>query len=175
MEPALATCDAILEAHRDALGPDYTAYRNHVQRVVRLALSQLPAGGELQKQVEIAGAFHDLGIWTHGTFDYIGPSADFARTYLAAHALDEWEQTVTAMIEWHHGMRPRPQGSPEEVFRRADWTDVTLGLRHWDFPRAEYRALLRRWPDAGFHRRLVQLGLRNLARHPFRPLPMFRW
>lgn len=175
MDIALDTCDAILARHRAALGPDFTAYRNHVQRVVRLTLSRLGPDTELRVPVEIAGAFHDLAIWTHGTFDYLDPSTRLALEYLAGQGLSHWAEPVSAMIGWHHAVRARTPGSPEETFRRADWTDVTLGLRHWDFPRARYRSLLEAWPDAGFHRRLVELGCRNLLRHPLRPLPMFRW
>jgi hypothetical protein len=31
------------------------------------------------------------------------------------------------------------------------------------------------WPDAGFHRRLVQLTVDRFRHHPLSPLPMVKW
>jgi hypothetical protein len=31
------------------------------------------------------------------------------------------------------------------------------------------------WPNAGFHRRLVQLTFDRLWKHPLTPLPMVKW
>jgi len=41
--------------------------------------------------------------------------------------------------------------------RRADWMDVSLGALSFGLPRARMRAIFARWPNAGFHKRLVQL------------------
>jgi len=62
-----------------------------------------------------------------------------------------------------------------EPFRQADWIDVSLGLLTFGLPRARLRAIFARWPNAGFHRRLVQLTLREARRHPLRPLPVLKW
>jgi hypothetical protein len=39
------------------------------------------------EKIAIAGVFHDLGIWTNKTFDYIAPSVVLAREYLAARGM----------------------------------------------------------------------------------------
>ncbi len=76
----IPTLDELLHAHAAELGPDFAAYRNHTYRVVNLcaALSSHDTG-QLQKMA-IAAAFHDLGIWTDGTFDYLHPSIRLAIT-----------------------------------------------------------------------------------------------
>jgi hypothetical protein len=62
-----------------------------------------------------------------------------------------------------------------EPFRRADWIDVSRGLLTFGLPRTRLRAIFARWPNAGFHKRLVQLTLREARRHPLRPLPVLKW
>jgi hypothetical protein len=61
-----------------------------------------------------------------------------------------------------------------ESFRRAGWIDVTVGLRRFGIPRPFIARLFATWPDAGFHRRLVQLALDRFRTHPLTPLPMVR-
>lgn len=166
------------------LGADRTAYRNHALRVLAICdalhgASPLAATGPAPSSTEeylTAAAFHDLGIWSAGTFDYLAPSAELARDWLTGHRRDDLGPLVDAMIGEHHKLRSA--GTPTsavEVFRRADTTDVTLGVLRFGLPRRHYSTLLRQWPDAGFHRRLVALTLARARRHPTSPLPMFKW
>jgi hypothetical protein len=62
-----------------------------------------------------------------------------------------------------------------EPFRRADWIDVTYGARSFGVPRSLVRDLFTRYPDTGFHQRLVQLTLQRMKDKPFSPLPVMRW
>ena len=80
------------------------------------------------------------------------------------------------MILWHHKITPY-RGRADwlvEPFRRADWVDVTRGVLTFGTPRTLVAELYATWPDAGFHRRLLQLELGHLRKHPLNPLPMFR-
>ena len=61
-----------------------------------------------------------------------------------------------------------------EPFRRADWIDVTRGLRTFGLPRVVINEVFAAWPSAGFHRRLVELSFERLRTHPLSPLPMLR-
>jgi hypothetical protein len=173
---SIATLDSLLQAHADALGNDFAAYRNHTYRVVNLCVAQWagePPAIQLEK-VAIAAAFHDLGIWTDGTFDYVPPSIRLATAYLARAGNADWTTEITAMIREHHKVlacRHDPTGLVEP-FRRADWIDVTYGLRRFGLPRATLREIFATWPDAGFHRRLLQFELARLRTHPWSPLPM---
>ena|SRR5215471_2753475 len=118
---------------------------------------------ELEK-IAVAAAFHDLGIWTNKTFDYIAPSVAIARRHLAARAMADWIPEIEAMIVDHHKVTPS-RADPQSLveFRRADWIDVSRGLRRFGLPQTFIAAVATTWPNAGFHRRLVQLTLINFG------------
>lgn len=168
--------DAILGDHAGELGADATPYRNHACRVANLCLAQAADGGEALEKIAVAAAFHDLGIWTDHTFDYLAPSVRLACAWLAGHGKTGWTEEIAAMILSHHKITPYQEkdGWLVEPFRRADWIDVTRGALTLGAPRTFIAALYAQWPDAGFHRRLLQLELGHLRKHPLNPLPMFR-
>jgi hypothetical protein len=174
---SLSTVEEVLDDYAPGLGHDLTAYRNHVYRVVNLCLAMLgDSRGELEK-VAVAAVFHDLGIWANHTFDYIAPSVALAREHLAARGMADWIPEIEAMIVDHHKVTPshRHPQSLVESFRRADWIDVTRGLRRFGLPRTFIAAVDAAWPNAGFHRRLVQLTIDRVLKHPLTPLPMVKW
>jgi hypothetical protein len=167
--------DDVLGGHASVLGNDLVAYRNHVYRVVNLCLAIVGGRGGLEK-IATAAVFHDLGIWTDRTFDYIAPSIALAREYLVARAQEDWITDISTMIAHHHKITPSIANphSLVEPFRQADWIDVTGGLRRFGIPRSFVARLFATWPDAGFHWRLVQLALHRFRTHPLSPLPMVR-
>ena len=176
MMTELSTLDTILGDHSAVLGPDATPYRNHAYRVANLCLIQSPRSTEGIEKIAIAAAFHDLGIWTDQTFDYLAPSVRLANAWLAASDQAMWATEVAEMILSHHKVT-RYRGRPDwlvESFRRADWVDVTRGVVTFGVPRSLVAELYEEWPDAGFHWRLVQLELRHVRKHPLNPLPVFR-
>jgi len=166
----------ILNRHADSLAGDFAAYRNHVYRVLNffraLTRNEISDIGH----VEIAAAFHDLGIWTHRTFDYLGPSKRLAAEYLFGMGEGHHIPEVEAIIEYHHKItRYRGPHSPTvESFRRADLVDVSLGVIRYGIPRGFVREVKRTFPNAGFHGALVRLSMMQFIQHPLRPLPMFR-
>lgn len=167
--------EAVLDAHRDALGRDFAAYRNHVCRM--LAFYEALTGGPAPEAVRIAAAFHDLGIWAARTFDYLPPSIALAHDHVQRIGRDDLAEPVRLLILEHHKLRPYrgPHADVVEPFRRADLVDLSLGLIRCGLPRLTVRQVRSTWSNAGFHARLVQLGARQLLRTPWRPLPMFRW
>lgn len=172
----IATIDGVLDAHTAQLGRDFAGYRNHVYRVANFCIALAPNGrGDLEK-IAIAAAFHDLGIWTAGTFDYLAPSVACAAAWLEARGQHAWIPDVARMIDDHHKISAATadRGSLVEPFRRADWIDVLLGIPTFGLPRPFIRAVRSTWPDAGFHLRLLQLSGRRLLTHPLSPLPMVR-
>jgi len=172
----IATLDELLQAHAAELGNDFTAYRNHTYRVVNLCAALSSSDPEQLQKMAIAAAFHDMGIWTDGTFDYLQPSIRLAGAHLVQSGRPEWTPEVTRMILEHHkisSFRDHP-GWLVEPFRRADWIDVTRGLLTFGLPRKLLGKIFSTWPDAGFHKRLVQLSLKRLRTHPWSPLPMMR-
>ena len=172
----IPTIDRVLDAHAASLARDFTPYRNHVYRVANFCAAHVSPDPIQLEKIAIAAAFHDLGIWTDGTFDYLDPSVSVARQYLLREGRDEWTNEITAMILEHHKLTPYrgDAGSLVERFRRADWTDVSMGVLRFGLPRAFVRNVSAAWPGAGFHRRLVQFELERLRTHPLRPLPMVK-
>lgn len=177
MLTALPTLDALLAAHAVQLGDDAMGYRHHAYRVANFYWQLSPGDAEMLEKLSIAVAFHDLGIWTARTFDYLPPSRVLARDHLRTIGRPEWRTDVDAMIDHHHRIRRMPPSTQAsvETFRRADWIDVSNGVLRFGLPRAVVREVRRTFPDAGFHRRLLQLTLRRFRRHPLSPLPMMRW
>lgn len=168
--------DEILAAHATSLGGDARAYRNHAFRVANLCFALRPGDEAQLVKTAVAAAFHDLGIWTDKTFDYLEPSKRLAMAQLARSGRDEWSLEISEMILQHHKIR-RYRGNDEwlvEPFRRADLIDVTQGVIRFGLPRELVRDLYELWPTEGFHKRLVHFELERLRTHPLSPLPMVR-
>ena len=169
--------DAILDQQREALGADFLAYKNHCYRDMNFCLAFSGAGAENMSKVSIAAAFHDLGIWTDRTFDYLGPSRQLAREYLVRTGQGAWAEEIETMIEHHHKItRYKPYtGRLVESFRKADWTDISLGILNFGLPSVFVKDVLTLFPNAGFHKRLTVLTVQRSLTHPLSPLPMMKW
>lgn len=169
--------DAILTPFALAVGPDLPGYRNHIYRMLNFYCALRGIDGPPDEAVQIAAAFHDLGIWTDDTLDYLPPSVGLATHYLESHNRTELNSEVSALILEHHKVRSYRSVHVESVesFRRADLIDVSLGLVHFGLPRAFIKNVQSAFPDHGFHANLIRLSARQFLRSPLRPLPMFRW
>lgn len=176
MLKTVALLDELLQHHASALGEDFSAYRNHTYRVINFCAALSTYDPVALEKMAIAVAFHDLGIWTDKTFDYLPPSERLAQAYLASKGKPEWAPEINGMIREHHKIT-RYQPNPNwlvEAFRRADLVDVSLGIITFGLPRKFVREVMGTFPNAGFHKRLVQLSFRRLLSHPLSPLPMYR-
>ena len=173
----LSPLDRVLETHAVALGEDFLAYRNHTYRVVNLYAAMAPCADATLEKVALAAAFHDLGIWTAHTFDYLGPSMELACNHLECAGHADWRDTISGMIREHHKIRKVRGADAEfiEPFRRADWIDVSLGVLSFGVPRQQLRDIMARWPNHGFHKRLAQLTFKRLREHPLSPIPVVKW
>jgi hypothetical protein len=169
--------DRVLETHAVALAGDFEAYRNHTYRVVNLCVAIMPCADATLEKLALAAAFHDLGIWTARTFDYLEPSIDLACEHLGCAGHGDWRDNVAGMIREHHKIRRfRGDGAGSiEPFRQADWIDVSLGILSFGLPRARIREIRAKWPNAGFHQRLAQLTFARLRQHPLSPIPVLKW
>lgn len=171
------TIEQVLHRHKATLGADYDKYRNHVYRVFNYSWYLLDYESLHQEKLAIAAAFHDLGIWTHQTFDYLQPSIEVMRGHLNRNGLEHLSQELTAMITYHHKLTPYKGNDARvvEAFRKADQCDITLGVIAPGIPAALTRDLKKAFPYAGFHRFLTGKTLSNIGKNPLRPLPMFKW
>jgi len=172
----IATLDRVLRADAAGLGGDFVGYRNHAYRVANLCVALTPAGRDQIEKIAVATAFHDLGIWTDGTFDYLGPSVRLARAYLTESGRPEWIAEVERTILEHHKLSAS-RADPSwlvEPFRKADWTDVSRGTVTFGLSNRTVARIRSTWPSAGFHKRLLQLALKRLWTNPLAPLPMMK-
>jgi len=168
--------DDLLASYKEFLLDDYDAYRNHCLRVFNLCCAFAGDSEVAKEKIAIATAFHDLGIWTEKSFDYIRPSQQLARSYLEKSGRASWSDEIEAMIGEHHKIT-RYEANPGwlvEPFRKSDWIDMTGGLLRFLLPDDYVTDVIYAFPNAGFHRRLVQLTVERVKTHPFNPLPMMR-
>ncbi len=176
-QSGMRVIEKVLEKRHESLGRDYHAYRNHAHRVYHLCRIISGAGPEEAEKIAPAAAFHDLGIWTHRTFDYLGPSVELLAEFLQNEGKSTWQEEIRAMILYHHKVTPYRGANAKlvEAFRKADWIDVTWGIIRAGVPVGCIRKLQLTFPNAGFHRRLLALTGRRLLSHPWSPLPMVKW
>ena len=175
--------DAVLENARPALAGDFHAYRGHAYRVANYCLflaegaAANPATrAEDLEKISLAAAFHDLGIWTARTFDYLDPSRESLSAWLMRSGKTAWLPEIAAMVGMHHKITPY-QGAHArlaEAFRKADAIDLTFGALALGVPRAFIREANAGFPEKGFRRLILRLALGRLREHPLDPLPMFR-
>jgi hypothetical protein len=168
--------DELFAAHAPVFGPDLTRYRGHVHRVIGLVGLQREIPADVADAFGTAAFFHDAGIWFDSTLDYLEPSA--ARAVAELGGPDHPQAgLVSALIHEHHRLRPTRHPDPlVEAMRRADFTDVCVGL----IPvpgaaRQQYRQLVRTYPLVGFHAMLMRALGRNLRAHPLRPAPFLKF
>lgn len=175
MEHQEQAIETLLQPFRQQLGGDYEKYKNHTCRVLAASML-LDSAVENREKYAIAAAFHDIGIWTHHTLDYLGPSAEQAAAYLSKAGKADWADEIAQMIHWHHKMTPYKGENQRtvETFRKADWIDVSLGLMRFGTDGSRLRDNRKRWPNLGFHLFLAKGTFKNLLRHPLNPLPMFK-
>ncbi|UGQ27124.1 HD domain-containing protein [Acinetobacter calcoaceticus] len=170
--------ETILQEYQTIIDRDYQGYLNHCKRVAAccLILSQDSREDTIRK-IAIAVAFHDIGIWTSKTIDYLEPSVKVMLSYLTLHRLLDWQIEITLMITEHHKLtRTKCSEYPlVEYFRQADYADFSLGLLRSNIPRSEFKKLTSQYPNSGFHKTLVCLGLKRFLQKPWSPLPMFKW
>lgn len=168
--------EKLLLPWKNTLGDDYVGYRNHAYRIANFCLaSQVHDDPILKEKIAIAAAYHDLGIWVKGRFDYLEPSAALAEAYLSHRGKQQWGQDILGMIEQHHKMTAYRLNPLVESFRRADWIDVTRGKLRFGLKKEFIHAVMNQFPNAGFHQRLIDLIKKRFRSHPLAPLPMMRW
>jgi len=163
----------ILNGYQSILKDDYPIYRNHVYRIYYLALS-LDSNPENSDKYAIAASFHDIGIWTH-SFDYIAPSIQLATEYLELNNLTDWNEEISLMIDNHHKISVyKGEYDSVEVFRKADWVDVVMGIKMYGISKSVFKSVKKVFPIKGFHCFLIKQTAQYFLKSPLNPLPMFK-
>ena len=165
----------LLQPFSTVIGEDLEKYRNHVLRVFQNCLL-LDSNKDNHSKYAIAAVYHDIGIWTNQTIDYLVPSIEQAKIFLTQTGNEEWIEEICLMIYWHHKFS-RYEGRYVETvenFRKADWIDVSLALRTFKFDKKKINENRSRFPNSGFHLFLIKETVKNLFRNPLNPLPIFK-
>lgn len=168
------TIDRLLETYKDVLKTDYNVYRNHIYRIYNYAVL-LDDDTTNHEKYSIAAVFHDLGIWTH-SFDYLKPSIQLASEYLTKNEKEDCIKEIALMIDYHHKMSSYKGefSRTVEIFRKADWIDVIMGIKLFELDRSKYKSIQTQISNKGFHWFLVKQSLKYFVKHPLNPLPMFK-
>lgn len=168
--------DQLIQPYQSLIGADFDKYKNHVYRVY-LNCKMLDDNPENEEKYAIASVFHDIGIWTDHTLDYLKPSIIKAKEYLNEMGKLLWMYEIALMIDMHH-KTTKYQGKYEaivEVFRKADWMDVSLGLLTFGADKQNIKTNQREYKNLGFHLFLLKAVTKNFLQRPFRnPLPMLK-
>lgn len=177
IQQAYPELEALLQPWQNLLEGDYQGYRNHVYRMLHCCFALHVCEPQAQQKLMIAAAFHDIGLWTENTLDYIAPSVHPAMHYLEQQGLADWSEEISLMITEHHKIRRfgDKRYPLVEVFRRADLVDLSRGLVRFGLSRRFLRELNACFPNAGFHAGLMRKAGRWLKKHPLRPAPMIKW
>ncbi|MFY0626949.1 MAG: hypothetical protein JXR07_11675 [Reichenbachiella sp.] len=169
--------EGILQYYTKALGANYNAYRNHVYRVYHLTLLLIKKEIDqtTQEQLAIAASFHDLGIWTHNSMDYLGPSSDLSDQYIKENAMNN-EVSVRQIIDHHHKLSPYKGENAQivESFRKADLIDLSSGYIKFGLPASFYQNLKDEFPFLGFHRLIYGKVIKHAISHFWKPFPMMK-
>lgn len=177
IEERIPLLEELLDHWQDKLGKDYLGYKNHVYRVIHFCFALHHCNREEREKIIITGGFHDLGMWANDTVDYLPPSIALAKAYLTQKGLESWIPEIELMIDMHHKLRKYQDDRYllVEVFRRGDLVDFSLGLVKWGLPKTYIKSVKDQFPNAGFHKRLLQLAGVWFAKHPLSPPPFMKW
>ncbi len=175
MEYSNKIIEDLIQKFKPAMGEDYDRYKNHVYRVF---LNCLLIDNEKtnEEKYAIAAVFHDIGIWTNHTFDYLDPSIEQARIYLAEIGKQDLIDEISLMIYWHHKVG-KYKGKHEKIvesFRKADWIDVSLGLLTFGFDKQKIKENRSKLANLGFYIFLIKKIIKNFIKHPLNPIPVLK-
>jgi hypothetical protein len=165
----------ILSTYKNELGANFEKYHNHCCRVFVFASILSNASEDEEKQLAIASAFHDIGIWTANTLDYLEPSIKLAEKYLIHHKLEYWTDSVKEIIDNHHKLTSFKKNQLAESFRKADLIDLTFGVIKFGVSKAQIAETKKLFPALGFQPYIFKEVFKNIVRHPLNPLPIMKW
>ncbi len=175
VENRIQLVEDILDDWEKELGNDYQGYKNHVYRMINFCFARQDFNAEEREKIIIAGCFHDLGIWSDKTFDYLPPSIALAEKYLQKNNLEKWFPEIELMIGLHHKLGNSQENHLVETFRQGDLVDFSLGFFKCGLPKSYIKNVKNQFPNAGFHKTLVKLAGGWFIKHPLNPVPVLKW
>jgi hypothetical protein len=169
--------EQILAIWKEQIGETYEGYRGHVYRMFNCCLAIRNCSEEEGKKLAIAAAFHDIGLWSDHTVDYLPPSVAQAQKWLVENELGSWGDEISLMINLHHKVRQYrdPKYPLVELFRKADLVDFSLGIFKFGLSPQYISQLKSEIPNAGFHKFLLRGTIDWFSKHPLSSPPFMRW
>ncbi|UJB21447.1 MULTISPECIES: hypothetical protein [Lysobacter] len=130
--------DDLLSTYSEEISHDFPGYSNHVYRLLNFFAALTRSHGRLTDAALIAAVFHDIGIWTASTFDYLQPSTAQAKRHMLATRADTIDSEVTTLIANHHKIRAYEGAFADSAqpLKQADLIDVSLGMLRHGLPRS---------------------------------------
>jgi len=177
IEEEILLLEEIFSKWEKTLGNEYWGYRNHVYRMIHYCLAIRECNEEEREKIIIAGAFHDIGIWTNNTMDYIPPSILLAVDYLNSKNLNCWSSEIELMISEHHKIC-RYNGESHQLvdlFRKGDLVDFSLGIYKFGIQKKIISTVKAKFPNAYFHKNIGKRVAKWIIKHPLNPAPMIKW
>lgn len=160
--------DTYLSKYKQDFGAAHDVYRNHCLRVLSFARHILVTETGFDEEqaesampvMEIALAYHDMGLFTDLSLEYLEPSAARAEKDLEGTLSADEIKLVRDIIVWHHKVFPW-SGEDERstaivnAVRKGDWVDATTCLLGGSFVRkglsaADVVATHTALPEMGF-------------------------
>lgn len=175
VEKHIPLLEKILGEWKNEIGNDYIGYKNHVYRMINFCFAQKDFSEEERRKIILAGCFHDLGIWSDKTFDYIPPSIELAKNYLQQNDPGDWTDEISLMIGEHHKLGKFADSKIVEIFRKGDLVDLSLGFVKCGLSKNIIKTVKNEFPNAGFHKCLLRVSSSWIFRHPLNPVPVLKW
>lgn len=177
IEQNILLLEAILAEWKSVIDKDFEGYKNHVYRMLNFCFFLHDTTEEEKQKLIISACFHDLGLWSDETVDYLPPSIGLAKQYLKINKLEYWLAEIVLMIDMHHKLTEfKSSDFPlVEVFRKADLADFSLGLVKGGVSADYISEVKAAFPNAGFHKMLCKEQGKWLLKHPLTPFPILRW
>ena len=167
--------DEVIEPYREIIGDQFEPYKNHLKRMLNYAILLHPEYTEDElKRLQIAAVFHDIGLWTVPTVDYLDPSCEEAKKYLKDNNLEIWSRGEIELMVLEHHKVTKCGPKLVEIFRKSDWIDVSFGVRKFGLKKEDIKKIIDTIPNLGFHANLNRLAL-NEIKNRRNPMPMMRW
>ena len=129
--------------------------------------------------IAIALVYHDIGLWTNGTLNYLEPSCKLAKRDMKKLKMSPVDiNLVQDIIYWHHKLTDiesdaataDTDASPSlsyaklvaikndkiiNAVRKADLIDFSYGLIKFGMPKEYIQLAQKKIPEAGFHKTLL--------------------
>lgn len=176
IEEKIPLVEEILENWKPAIGESFEGYKNHVYRMIHFCFAIRDCSKEEKQKVIIAACFHDLGLFTDKTVDYLPPSIVLAKKYLQENGLTGWTDEIELMIDMHHKITAYTDSRYPlvEVFRQGDLVDFSLGLVKFTVSSNYVDLVKSKFPNSGFHNMLFVEAVKWVFKHPLNPAPIMK-